>query len=79
MTVSPRFGLPDLLTWPGTGVRYGRFQSSKGGDMAIAYCLKCRKKVEIKDPRETTLRNRKPAVAGSCPVCGKKVFRIGKL
>jgi DNA-directed RNA polymerase subunit RPC12/RpoP len=47
--------------------------------MATAYCMKCRKKIEIKDPREITLKNKRLAVAGRCPVCGTKVFRIGKL
>jgi RNase P subunit RPR2 len=46
--------------------------------MATAYCVKCRKKVEIKDPRQVTLKNRRPAVQGTCPSCGTKVFRIGK-
>jgi hypothetical protein len=46
--------------------------------MTTASCMKCRKKVEIKDPRQITLKNKRPAVAGSCPVCRTKVFRIGK-
>jgi len=43
-----------------------------------AYCVKCRKKVEIKDPKQITMKNGRPATQGSCPVCGTKVFRIGK-
>jgi len=31
--------------------------------MTQAYCMKCRKKVEVR---------------GECPSCGTKVFRIGK-
>lgn len=46
--------------------------------MAIAYCMKCRKKVEIKNPKQITLKNNRPAVEGVCAVCGTKVFRIGK-
>ena len=46
--------------------------------MATAYCMKCRKKVEIRSPRQITLKNGRPAVQGVCPVCGTKVFRIGK-
>lgn len=46
--------------------------------MAIAYCMKCRKKVEIKDPKQITLKNNRPAVQGVCAACGTKVFRIGK-
>jgi len=47
--------------------------------MATAYCMKCRKKVEIKNPKQITLKNGRPAVQGVCSVCGTKVFRIGKI
>ncbi len=46
--------------------------------MATAYCMRCRKKVEIRNPRQITLKNGRPAVQGVCPSCGTKVFRIGK-
>jgi DNA-directed RNA polymerase subunit RPC12/RpoP len=46
--------------------------------MAQAYCVKCRKKVEIRNPRQVTLKNKRPATQGICPACGTKVFRIGK-
>ena len=46
--------------------------------MATAYCVKCRDKIEIKDPVETTLKNGRPALKGTCPECGTNVFRIGK-
>jgi hypothetical protein len=40
--------------------------------------MKCRKKVEIKDPKSITMKNKKPATKGTCSKCGTKVFRIGK-
>jgi len=43
-----------------------------------AYCFKCRAKREIKNPTKVTLKNGRPATRGVCPVCGTKVFRIGK-
>ena len=43
-----------------------------------AYCVKCRAKREMKDPRPITMKNGKPATQGICPVCGTKMFRIGK-
>lgn len=46
--------------------------------MAQAYCFKCRRKVEIKNPTNVTLKNKRSAVRGTCPNCGTKVFRIGK-
>jgi len=42
-----------------------------------AYCVKCRKKIEMKDPKKITMKNGKPATKGTCPKCGTKVFRIG--
>lgn len=46
--------------------------------MSQAYCVKCRKKVEVKNPTKVTLKNKRPAVSGICPSCGTKVFRIEK-
>jgi hypothetical protein len=43
-----------------------------------AYCFKCRKKVDIKNPQSVTLKNGRPAVQGVCSVCGTRVYRIGK-
>ena len=43
-----------------------------------AYCLKCRKKQEINNAEQVTLKNGRPATKGDCPECGTKVFRIGK-
>jgi len=43
-----------------------------------AYCMKCRAKKEMKDPKAITMKNGKPATQGTCPTCGTKMFRIGK-
>ncbi len=43
-----------------------------------AYCVKCRAKREMKDPKSITMKNGKPATQGVCPSCGTKMFRIGK-
>ncbi|MFC1927718.1 DUF5679 domain-containing protein [Chloroflexota bacterium] len=43
-----------------------------------AYCVKCRRKVEIKNPKSIKMKNKRPATQGLCPRCGTKVFRIGK-
>jgi len=47
--------------------------------MSSAYCMKCRKKVEIKNPKQVTLKNGRPATQGVCSLCGTKVFRMGSL
>ncbi|MBT9160708.1 MAG: hypothetical protein DDT26_01999 [Dehalococcoidia bacterium] len=41
-----------------------------------AYCVKCRAKVEIKNPQAITFKNGRPATQGVCHTCGTKVFRI---
>jgi hypothetical protein len=46
--------------------------------MATAYCLKCRAKREMRNARQVTLKNGRPATQGICPVCGTKMYRIGK-
>lgn len=46
--------------------------------MATAYCVKCKEKREIKDAKTVEMKNGKPATQGVCPVCGTKIFRIGK-
>ncbi|WP_221927613.1 DUF5679 domain-containing protein [Dehalococcoides mccartyi] len=45
--------------------------------MVQAYCVKDRKKIDVKDARRVTLKNGRGAWQGTCPVCGGKVFRIG--
>jgi len=45
--------------------------------MAEAYCVKDKKKVEIKNAQAITMKNGKPALQGICPLCRGKVFRIG--
>lgn len=49
----------------------------KGASMQ-AYCLKCRTKREMSGATPTTLKNGRPATMGKCPVCGTKMYRIGK-
>lgn len=46
--------------------------------MATGYCMKCRKKIEMRKPKLVTFRNKTLAVTGVCPNCGTKVFRIGR-
>lgn len=43
-----------------------------------AYCMKCRAKREMKNLVAVTMKNGKSATQGVCPVCGTRMFRIGK-
>jgi hypothetical protein len=45
--------------------------------MVEAYCVKCKQKREMKDPKEVIMKNGKKAMSGTCPVCGTKMFKIG--
>jgi len=46
----------------------------------IAYCVKCKKKREMKNEKEITMKGKggttRRAVTGVCPVCGTKMFKI---
>lgn len=42
-----------------------------------AYCCKCKKSVDIKDPRAVILKNGRSATRGTCPECGTTVYRMG--
>ena len=52
--------------------------SQRRRDALEAYCLKCRVKREMKDPKPITMKNGKPATEGTCPECGTRMFKIGK-
>ena len=40
--------------------------------MPTGYCVKERKK-------QVTMKNGRPAIQGTCPDCGTKIFKIGKM
>jgi Zn finger protein HypA/HybF involved in hydrogenase expression len=44
-------------------------------ETTVAYCVKCKKMRQMKNPRSITINGRH-AKSGTCPVCGSKVFRI---
>ncbi len=57
-------------------VEFCRFLK-KGGGMQ-GYCVKCRGKRDIRNEERIVMKNGRPAVKGTCPVCGTKMFRIVK-
>ncbi|GER89630.1 MULTISPECIES: DUF5679 domain-containing protein [Dictyobacter] len=42
----------------------------------IAYCVKCKEKRDMKEAHQITMKNGKPALQGTCVVCGTKLTRI---
>ena len=49
--------------------------SERRSDME-AYCVKCRDRREMENPKLVTLPNARPALQGTCPLCQTKVTRI---
>jgi len=43
-----------------------------------AYCMKCKTKREIKDPVAQFNAKGSPVTVGVCPVCGTKLYRMGR-
>ena len=43
-----------------------------------AYCMKCKEKREMQNPEAIFTANGVPATRGVCPVCGTKMFRMGR-
>lgn len=43
-----------------------------------AYCVKCKEKREIADPKAVFNKNATPATRGTCPVCGTGMYRMGR-
>ncbi|MDZ7337681.1 MAG: DUF5679 domain-containing protein [candidate division KSB1 bacterium] len=41
-----------------------------------AFCVKCRKMVDIADAKRVTMKNGRPALKGKCPACGTGVYKI---
>jgi hypothetical protein len=46
-------------------------------DNVEAYCVKCREQRALTAPRQITMRNGKPMVQGTCPVCGTTLTKMG--
>ena len=44
----------------------------------FAYCMKCKTKREMNDPKTVILKNKRSAIQGVCPVCGTTMFRMLK-
>jgi len=43
-----------------------------------AYCVKCKAQREMQDPHPVFNSNGTPATQGTCPVCGTKMFKLGR-
>jgi hypothetical protein len=41
------------------------------------YCVKCRQKRAANNAEKVTMKNGKPAMKGTCSVCGTGMYKIG--
>ncbi len=42
----------------------------------MAYCMKCKKTREMKNPKAVTMKNGRKAQKGTCAVCGTGMYQI---
>ncbi len=43
---------------------------------AVGYCVKCKEKRPIANAQQVTMANGRPALKGTCSVCGTGMFKI---
>ena len=46
-------------------------------EKVMAFCMKCRVKREMSNPKKVTMKNGRPATKGVCGKCGTGLYRIG--
>ena len=66
----------DAALFP-SAVVSGRIHNRLESTVATGYCMKCKAQREIKNAKQITMKNGRPATEGACPVCGTKIFKIG--
>jgi len=71
-----------VVVGPFSGLAYDTRPAPIGGvprrwPLASGYCVKCKASREMKDPKQITMKNGRPATEGTCPVCGTRMFKIG--
>lgn len=50
--------------------------AAEGAEALLAYCVRCRTKRPIQDPEPAETKRGQPAIRGTCPECGAKLFRF---
>jgi DNA topoisomerase-1 len=46
-------------------------------DKVQAYCVKCKDKRDMLEPKAVFTKAGRPGTRGKCPVCGTTLFRMG--
>jgi hypothetical protein len=63
---------PGAHAWAMSGETQGQ-----AAPAPTAYCVKCRVKREIRDPKPVVYANGRKGVKGTCPACGGNLNRLG--
>ena len=58
-------------------VRVGINGFGRIGRQSLKAILERAPNVEVVNPQRITMKNGKPALSGTCPICKGKVFKIG--
>ena len=61
--------MPPTLPTTGTGLQKNEIE---------AYCVKCKRKEPMIEPKEITTKNGRKAMSGKCAICGTKMIRFMK-
>lgn len=75
-----RSGQGPTLQGAGSSGSTGAAQAQVGRPIhgfIVGYCPSCKAEREIAGAKRVTLRNGRPAIEGSCPICGTRIFKIG--
>jgi hypothetical protein len=51
-------------------------QSAVQQERVVAYCVKCKQKRDMQNPRKITTKNGRRAMEGTCSICGTRLFRF---
>jgi len=43
------------------------------------YCVKCKTRRVMQDPKAVSTQAGRPAVRGVCPACGSRMFKLGRM
>ena len=51
-------------------------KSKSNPKITYAYCVKCKKKCKMANPKKVTLKNGRKALKGECVICNVMMFRF---
>jgi pimeloyl-ACP methyl ester carboxylesterase len=71
--IRPEQVVANILDWQAVG---SNVPTPAAVETVEAYCVKCRIKRPMHDPKEVVTKNGRRALEGTCPICGVRLFRF---